>query len=114
MIARVFTREERRTKLKFFTKAQLVRATQIAFERDYNRQLDLDVVEQLQGNYFPITFTLPHEHEHGKPVPMHMRCIVIIDAQGNSVQIDTDMDLYNSLSEFEAPDPTRVHTPSLN
>ena len=63
---------------------------------------------------FPITFTLPHEHEHGVLVPLHMRCQVILDAQGTSALIDTDMDLYNSLEEFEAPDPRRIQQPSRN
>ena len=113
-VSRVYTRKERRTKLKFFTHPQLKRAAQIAFERDYNRQLDLDAVDQLTGHNFPVTYTLLHEHEHGKPVAPHMRCNVILDGEGNSAFIDTDMDLYNSLDEFEAPDPTRVATPSAN
>jgi hypothetical protein len=113
-IARVMTREEKPTRHKYFTKAQLKRAAQIAFERDYNRQLDLDVVDQLQGRNFPISFALPHEHAKGQSVPLHMRCLVILDAEGGQGFLDTDMDLYTSLSEWEVPDPRRIATPSAN
>ncbi|HEY1295425.1 MAG TPA: hypothetical protein VGJ60_20295 [Chloroflexota bacterium] len=112
---RALTYEERHTRLKFFTHAQLKRAAHIAFERDYNRQLDLDFVDSLEaGTVFPITFTLPHEHSHGQRVPTHMRCNVIFDGEGNSGFIDTDMDLFNSLGEWDAPDPRGAAAPSLN
>ena len=112
--SRALAREERHTRLKYFTKAQLKRAAQIAFERDYNRQLDLDFVDGLPNKDFPVTFTLPHEHANGKPVPMHMRCNIIFDAEGNTGFLDTDMDIYNSLGSFDAPDPTRIAAPSRN
>jgi hypothetical protein len=102
-------------RLKYFTHAQLKRAAQLAFERDYNRQLPLDVVDELPTRgHFPITFELPHKHEHGKPVPMHMRCCVVLDAEGRQGWVDCDMDLYRSLDTYEASDPRRVSTPSPN
>jgi len=102
------------TLLKYFTHAQLKRAAQIAFERDYNRQLDLDVVDQLRGRNFPITFTLPHEHRAGQPVPLHMRCCVILDAEGTQGWVDCDLDLYRQLGTYETADPRQITTPSAN
>jgi len=92
-----------------------VEATRIAIERDYNRQFDLDVIEDLpRDGRFPITFELPHEHRQGEPVPMHMRCQVILDSSGGGGFLDTDMDLWKSLDSLELPDPRRIETPSRN
>jgi hypothetical protein len=102
-------------KLKFFTWPQLHEAAHLAVERGYNRQLDLAQVDGLRHDgRFPITFTLPHEHANGQPVPMHMRCLAILDSEGGQGWIDTDMGIYNSLDEFDAPDPRRIATPSAN
>jgi len=115
-ITQAIASKERTTRrLKFFTHAQLKRAAQLAFERDYNRQLDLDQVDGLRHDgRFPITFTLPHEHANGESVPLHMRCLAILDSEGTQGWIDTDMGIYNSLDEFDAPDPRRIATPSAN
>ena len=101
--------------MKFFTHAQLKRAAQIAHERDYNRQLDLDAVDALDTHdLFPITFEMPHEHRHGEPVPLHIRCLVVVDGEGSTALIDTDLDLWRSLGEHEVPNPTHIAVPSNN
>jgi len=101
--------------VKFFTHAQLKQAAQIARERDYNRQLDLAAIDTLDTHdVFPITFEMPHEHRHGERVPVHVRCLVVIDTDGRTALIDTDLDLYRSLGEHEVPDPRRIAAPSSN
>jgi len=109
------TRKDGPTKLKFFTYEQLVKATRIAIERDYNRQFDLDQIEDLpRDGRFPITFEMPHEHRAGEPVPMHMRCAVTLDSSGGGGFLDTDLELWNSLGTVEVPNPKAIGTPSRN
>jgi hypothetical protein len=50
-----------------------------------------------------------HEHKHGQLVEPHMRCVVGIDREGNTVTLDVDLGLYLTLDKSEVPD--RVMNP---
>lgn len=86
--------------MKFFTQPQLIVACILAERRDYNRQLETDKVwaDTKPSDKFPVLMALPHEHAGGLPCDPHMRCV--IDINGVSVQLDTDMEIYNTLEEL--------------
>ena len=90
--------------MRYFTQAQLIKASKIAEQRGYNRQLNIVMLKRhtKATDLFPITFSMPHEHAAGVRVPLHVRCIINIPRHdgGVIVQIDTDLDLFRSLAEL--------------
>ena len=85
-----------------FTKQQLREANNWAISMNYNRALEPEPLEKyLEGvddsTKFPIVFTMLHEHAAGVSVDPHMRCQVVMNANGETAFIDTDLDLYNNL-----------------
>lgn len=77
----------------------------------YNRTLPDDVIDALPDDkFFPITFTLPHEHRAGVQCEPHVRCIIAVPEKEtqNMTQLILDMDLsiFDVLPEVELPDVT--------
>lgn len=76
----------------------------------YNRSLPQEVVDALPDDkFFPIVFTLVHEHIMGKPVEPHMRCIFVVPAldalQGReNLILDMEMGLFDLLPEVDLPE----------
>lgn len=85
--------------MKYFTQAELIVACIIAERRGYNRQLETDKIwsDTKPTDRFPVMFAMIHEHAKGLPVDPHMRCVVNVN--GESVQIDTDMEIYDLLND---------------
>lgn len=93
------------TKVKCFNKETIRQANRIATRRKYNRQLLDSFIKKLPDDrWFPIVFTMIHEHAMGIKVDPHVRCWVMFDDKGTKAFIDCDMKLYNALVEFEVPD----------
>lgn len=86
--------------MKYFSQAQLIVASLQAEKRGYNRQLETDLIwkNTKASDKFPVLFSMPHEHAGGVPCDLHMRCIVEID--GQPVQIDTDMEIFETLEDL--------------
>jgi len=86
--------------MKHFTQTQLIVASLLAEKRGYNRQIETDLLwkNTKASDKFPVLFSMPHEHAGGVPCDTHMRCIIEIN--GQSVQIDTDMEVYETLEEM--------------
>lgn len=75
----------------------------------YNRALPQEVIDALPDDkFFPIVFTLLHEHIMGKPAEPHMRCMIVVpDTEGvgrERLLLDMEMGLFDLLPEVELPD----------
>ena len=88
--------------MKYFTQAELIVACIIAERRGYNRQLETDKIwsDTKPTDKFPVMFAMTHEHAGGLQVDPHMRCVISVN--GDSVQIDTDMEIYDLLNNEES------------
>jgi hypothetical protein len=92
--------------IKYFDKETLSKAVDVAIERDYNRCINPSAVNELpDGFVFPVAFSMVHEHAAGVAVDPHMRAMIVINGDGDTVLLDVDMGLYNSLptTEIETP-----------
>jgi hypothetical protein len=88
--------------ITYFDKATLIVAAKIAQQRDYNRQANIEALKELpDDNVYPITFAMIHEHKAGQVVEPHMRTWISLNADGDSVFLDVDMDLYRTLPTTE-------------
>ena len=96
--------------IKFFDKATLIDAAVIAEERGYNRQLDWKQLEAEldDDNVFPVTFSMLHEHAAGELVAPHVRAMIVVNSDGESVLLDVDMDVFNQLPEVEVDVPAKT------
>ena len=80
----------------YFTKEQLTEANNLAWERNYNRKLPKEDVENLPSDVkFPINIFIPHSHAQFVEVPPHMRCIFIFEEQ--SLAVDTDLNVWDQV-----------------
>lgn len=88
---------------RVFDKATLIDAAEIAEQRGYNRQLDVEYLSKLleDGFVYPVSMSLLHEHANGVKVDPHVRCMIVLSAEGNFVMLDVDMDIFNSLEVLE-------------
>lgn len=90
------------SKIKYFTKALLVKANKLALDRNYNRALNPEFVAKLtNGLKFPVTFSMLHEHAEGALVDPHVRAVVMYNDKGGTFQLDVDMSLFNALPVAE-------------
>lgn len=95
--------------IKCFDKATLKRANHIAKKRNYNRQLLPSFVKALpEDRWFPVIFSMIHEHAEGVKVDPHIRCWIVFDDKGNRGFVDCDMSIFNNLKTFEVPDEKEV------
>jgi len=75
----------------------------------YNRTLPESLIDALPDDkYFPIMFTMMHEHKAGVPCDPHVRCIIAVprNTVPDMTQIILDMDssIFDVLPEVELPD----------
>jgi len=80
----------------------------------YNRTIPQSVIDALpEDKFFPIMFTMLHEHKAGKLCDPHMRCIIAVpvnetddDEKLEMTQLILDMDyaLFDALPEVDVPD----------
>lgn len=91
---------------KYFDKTALVIAAKIAEARGYNRQLDVKALEAgLDDNQgYPVSFSMLHEHAAGERVDPHVRCMIVVNEDGDTVMLDTDLGLFNGLPVYEVSD----------
>lgn len=95
--------------IKCFNLFTLIEANKAAAKNKYNRQLDAKFVASLPDDkWFPIFFTMIHEHAGGVRVEPHMRCWVSFDEKGTKAFIDVPMKLYNSLATFNVPEEAKA------
>jgi len=109
---------------KFFPYPLLLKAAEIARERNYNRQVTDEFINKTvpesdpyQDFNYPIMFIMLHEHAQGKPVDTHMRCEILgpwgtEDEPTASVLLDVDMDLFIKLPDTSIYDQETGHLPS--
>lgn len=87
----------------------LIRLAQAAYDRDYNRQLDLDrlIASVDQGGWHLLVDVLLHEHAGGVLVDPHVRCQVYIkiatSGQPVVAWLDVELGMFNALSEAKVP-----------
>lgn len=87
-----------------FDKATLEKAVKLAIRRKYNRCPSKDFVKSLpSGQWFPVVFTMIHEHAQGEKVAPHIRCWVQYNEEGGRFFIDCDSKLFDSLPRFMVP-----------
>lgn len=95
--------------IKCFTKESIRAANKIAKRRNYNRQLTDQFVRSLPDDkWFPIIFSMMHEHVQGKKVEPHIRCWVVFNEKDHRAFIDCDIDIYESLTSFNIPEEKDV------
>ena len=80
----------------------------------YNRSITQSAIDALPDDkFFPVIFSMVHEHIEGKPVEPHMRCIFLVpDIDGNGRKrliLDMEMGLYDLLPEVEVPDENQTN-----
>lgn len=86
----------------YFTKENLIEANDIAIKRGYNRSLTKDIASVSDG-FYPVVYSMLHEHAAGLKVDPHMRCVVNLG--GFTVTIDCDLRLFKNLKTFENHKP---------
>lgn len=96
-------------KCKYIDKTNLQRINYLAQHvLKYNRAIQDEVVDDLADDkFFPITFTMLHEHRAGVPCEPHVRCMILVqDREGNRKQLILDMEsgIYDLLPEIELPE----------
>ena len=109
---------------KFFPYPLLLKAAEIARERNYNRQVTDEFINKTfpeadpdQDFNYPIMFSMQHEHIQGKPADPHMRCEILgpwgpDDESIASIFLDVDMDLFIKLPDTSIYDQETGHLPS--
>lgn len=74
----------------------------------YNRTLPDELIAALPDDtFFPIIFTLLHEHKAGVACEPHMRCIILTspeEGQRQQLILDMEMGIFDRLPEVEVPD----------
>jgi len=95
---------------KFFDKTSLIDAAETAQERGYNRQLDPKLLgsELSDEHCFPVSFSMLHEHAAGELVAPHVRAMIVVNENGDSVLLDVDMGVFNALPEVEVQVPVKT------
>ena len=89
--------------IKYFTRDLLLAATLEGNKRNYNRQLNPDMVANLDEDVlFPVTFHMLHEHIAGEKTEPHIRACVML-TQHDKVLIDVGFKRFNQLPEAEVP-----------
>jgi hypothetical protein len=97
------------SKYKYLDKALLTKINYLSDKvLKYNRTLPDEVIDALPDDkFFPITFTLLHEHRAGVPCEPHVRCIIAvpqIENVGRQLILDMEMGTYELLPDVELPD----------
>ena len=73
----------------------------------YNRAIREDVIDALpEDKFFPITFSMLHEHRAGKPCEPHVRCIIVTpgpEGEHRQLILDMEIGIFELLPEVELP-----------
>jgi hypothetical protein len=89
--------------IKYFTRDLLLAATLEGNKRNYNRQLNPDMVANLEEDMlFPVTFHMLHEHIAGETAEPHIRACVMLNPN-EKVLIDVGFKRFSKLPEAEVP-----------
>lgn len=83
-------------------------AAKVGIDRGYNRSLADKAalkkftkdIEEGALEVFPVTFSMVHEHIDGETAKPHMRTVVILK-DAITATLDVDMELFNTLPEFD-------------
>lgn len=89
---------------KVFDKSMLTLANKIAIRRGYNRAIiEEHIAEQPNNAFWAVMLNIPHEHAAGKPVNMHMRCMIrqLFVENAPTLFVDTDLALFEELPTIE-------------
>tara|TARA_R100001163_G_C5036030_1_gene175182 strand:+ start:234 stop:530 length:297 start_codon:yes stop_codon:yes gene_type:complete len=91
------------------TKSQLIDVNNWAIKTGYNRAVKAEPLKEYVDSLdddtrFPISFHLPHHHKAGVEVEEHVRCNIVLGAEGNQAMIDIDLDFFNGLETIEVPE----------
>jgi hypothetical protein len=79
----------------------------------FNRALPQEVIDALPADkFFPVIWSMLHEHIAGVAVEPHMRCIIAVPAETGPegtrgrerLILDMEMGIYDLLPEVELPD----------
>jgi hypothetical protein len=86
----------------------------------FNRTLPDDVIDRLPDDkFFPIVFTIPHEHRAGVQCDPHVRCIIAVPKtdtddfeklEMTQLILDMDSSIFDILPETELPDRVEKET----
>jgi hypothetical protein len=97
-------------KIKLFNKEVLAAAAAQGAKRNYNRQVPSEVIAGLPDDMvFPVTLSMLHEHAGGERVEPHIRAIVAVDPDGETLILDVSMAVFLALPEVEVKDGEIVH-----
>ena len=101
-------------KYKYADKNMLHMANAVARDvMKFNRCVDQSVIDALPDDkFFPIIFTLLHEHRAGQPCEPHVRCMFATPLTmglptihgRETILIDVAMNIYDVLPEVELPE----------
>lgn len=96
-------------KYKYIDKHYLRIVNQLSHDvLKYNRTLPDELIAELPDDkFFPIIFTLLHEHKAGVACEPHVRCIIMTsDNEGhrNQLILDMEMGIFDRLPEVEIPE----------
>lgn len=96
-------------KYKYIDKHYLRIINQLSHEvLKYNRTLPDELIASLPDDtFFPIIFTLLHEHKAGQPCEPHMRCIILtpkVKGHRQQLILDMEMGIFDRLPEVEVPE----------
>jgi hypothetical protein len=92
-------------KVKLFNKEVLAAAAAQGAKRNYNRQIAPEIIAALPDDVvFPVTLSMLHEHAGGERVDPHIRAIVAVDPDGETLILDVSMAVFLALPEVEVRD----------
>lgn len=74
----------------------------------FNRTIPQEIIDALPDDkFFPVVFTMIHEHRAGVACEPHVRCIIAVPKISNSeidrLLLDIDMSIFEILPEVELP-----------
>lgn len=105
-------------KYKVFDKRLLQSVNDSSIRFQYNRTLDPEFIALLPDEgFFPVVFTMLHEHRAGKACEPHVRVMIAIPRLGETVGLserillDVNMDLFDVIPEIGVPENDPEATP---
>jgi hypothetical protein len=74
----------------------------------YNRTIPTEVIDELPDDkFFPIVFSMLHEHRAGVPCEPHVRCMIAVPRKNSEnmdqLLLDMDSGIYDALPTVEIP-----------
>lgn len=94
------------TKVRFFTKKQLIKANTIAIKRGYNKAMDEDCVARLPDQIkYPVTHHVINWDKDGRSCEPHVRVEIVLGVDNNKAVfgiLDCEWNLFHKLNEENA------------